>query len=627
MTAAPDTTGRGPVGAPAPPKAPPAEGSPGRGFPSNGFLAKAALVTALLSVAGSLLGLARDQALAHFFGAGTDTDAFLVAWTLPEMAATLLIEDGLAFFLVPAFSLALAHRGRGGDRDPVRALVAASLPRMTLCFAAATGALVLAAPWVVAVLAPGLPDPGAAVDCTRLTATCALSFGLAGYCSAALRAHQRFTAPATIYVVYNAVIITTLVLLAGRWGVRAAAAGVALGGAFMVVAQVPSLWRQLRGRPDAGRPAPDEGAARLGTAVIATVLLFALLRQSQVLIERFLASGLPAGAISHLNYAQKVAQMPMALSLMLCTVTFPVVARALAEGQTERARERVERDVVLAGCVVLLGAAGVIAGAYPLIRLLFERGAFTPADTAATASVMRVYSLGLLGHTLVGALARSYFSAGRVTWSPVAAMGIGIVATAGIGFLTVGTWGVHGIAAANATGISVTAVLLLRGMGPRTVPLRTRRIVVELSRLVLAAAGAALAGAACAGAVSSPALALALCGPTVLAAFAALGWALRAAPLVMAFASVGALVSGVRAPNSGARQQDPGVRHSDAVDRHPGVGVRPPAPTPAPAPSPRDRDPGTRAPGEAPGACASGSATREPTPVARESAPAPPHES
>ncbi|MFD9908517.1 murein biosynthesis integral membrane protein MurJ [Streptomyces sp. NPDC059063] len=557
MTAAPDTTGKGLLGVPPPPDASPSEapppeapstktsppdGAPGNGFPTNGFLAKAALVTAALSVAGSLLGLARDQALAHFFGAGTDTDAFLVAWTLPEMAATLLIEDGLAFFLVPAFSLALARRGRGADRDPVRALVAASLPRMSLCFAGAALALALAAPWVVAVLAPGLPDPQPAVDCTRLTATCALSFGLAGYCSAALRAHQRFTAPATIYVVYNAVIIATLALLAGRWGVRAAAAGVALGGALMVVTQAPSLWRQLRHRPTEGRPVADEGADRLRTAVIWTVLLFALLRQSQVLIERFLASSLPAGAISHLNYAQKVAQMPMALSLMLCTVTFPVVARALAEGQTERARERVERDVVLAGCVVLLGAAGVVAGAHPLIQLLFERGAFSPQDTAATASVMRVYSLGLLGHTLVGALARSYFSAGRVTRAPLAAMAIGIVATAGIGFLTVGTWGVHGIAAANATGICVTATLLLHGMGPRTVPIRTRRIVVELTRLALAAAGAALAGALCVGAVGSPVLALALCGPAVLVVFALLGWALRAAPLVLALGSLVSLL-------------------------------------------------------------------------------------
>ncbi|MET8687282.1 lipid II flippase MurJ [Streptomyces sp. NPDC004732] len=551
--------------APVAPSAPAAPATPVAQEPAektgSSFLAKAALVTAVLSVAGSLLGLVRDQALAHFFGAGTDTDAFLVAWTVPELAATLLIEDGLAFFLVPAFSLALARRSEGPLVDPVRELVRASLPRMTLCFAGTAVLLVAAAPHLVAVLAPGLPDPQLAVDCTRLTATCALTFGLAGYCSAALRAHQRFVAPATVYVAYNAAIITALFALALPLGVRAAAAGVAVGGALMVVVQAPSLWRQLRRpyRPGA-EPAPASPAGgssgssasagssdkTLQTAIIWTVLFFALCRQSQVLIERFLASSLPAGAISHLNYAQKVAQMPMVLSLMLCTVTFPVVARALAKGETERARKRVERDIVLAGCMVLLGAAAVVAAAHPLIELLFQRGAFTAQDTAATASVMRVYALGLLGHTLVGALARAHFSVARKTWVPLYAMSVGVVATAGIGFLTVGTWGVHGIAAANATGICVTALLLLRGMGPRTVPIRKRAVVGQLGRLAVAAGGAAVLGAACAQRVAQPALAVLTSFTAVTVSFVLLGLLLGAQPWASALRSVSRKLRHVR---------------------------------------------------------------------------------
>ncbi len=385
----------------------------------------------------------------------------------------------------------------------------------------------------MALLAPGLPDRQAAVDCTRLTATCAFTFGLTGYCSAALRAHQRFVAPATVYVAYNAAIITALFVLAAPWGVRAAAAGVAVGGALMVVAQAPSLWRELRrGRGPTAVPAAagPVAAATLQTAIIWTVLLFALCRQSQVLIERFLASSLPAGAISHLNYAQKVAQMPMVLSLMLCTVTFPVVARALAAGETERARDRVERDVVLAGCMVLLGTAAVIASAPALIELLFQRGAFTARDTATTASVMRVYAVGLLGHTLVGALARAHFSLARTTWIPCCTMFTGIVTTAGIGFLTVGTWGVHGIAAANATGICVSALLLLRGMGPDTVPSRTRRLAGQLGRLVAAAGGATALGALCEERVGQPALAVLASGAVVTVSFVLLGLLLRAQP-------------------------------------------------------------------------------------------------
>ncbi|MFD3376067.1 MULTISPECIES: lipid II flippase MurJ [unclassified Streptomyces] len=526
----------------------------GEAPPTRGFLAKATLVTAVLSIAGALLGLGRDQALAHLFGAGTETDAFLVAWTVPEVAATLLIEDGMAFVLVPAFSLAVARRARGAGTgtDPVRALVASTLPRLALAFVAVAALLMAGAPYLVAALAPGLPDPGLAVDCTRLTATCVLSFGLAGYCSAALRAHRRFLAPAAIYVAYNTGIITAMFVLGGRWGVRSAAVGVALGGCLMVAAQAPSLARQLFGRhrsaPETEAAAAQDGPAPLdgpevgkatktpqGTeatevpdgpapsvkhsvelALIAPVLMFALCRQSQVLIERFLASTLPSGAISHLNYAQKVAQIPMTLSLMLCTVTFPVLAQALAEGDTERARSRVERDVAVASCMVLLGAAAVFACAPQIINLLFQRGAFTAQDTAATATVMRVYSVGLLGHTLVGALVRTYFSAGRPTWYPLAAMAAGIVATSWIGAGTVETWGVRGIAAANAIGITVTAGLLLSGMGERrSVPIRTRRVLHELSKPVRAAVCAAVAGAFCASRVDSPELALAAGGLTV----------------------------------------------------------------------------------------------------------------
>jgi putative peptidoglycan lipid II flippase len=573
----------------------------GGGRSSGGFLARAALLTAVLSVAGSVLGLARDQALARLFGAGSETDAFLVAWTVPEFAATLLIEDGLAFALVPMFSLALARRVRGAPADPVRALVASTLPRLALAFVAAGALVVVCAPQLVRALAPGLPDHALAVDCTRLTATCVLSFGLAGYCSAALRAHRRFLAPAAIYVAYNTGVITAMFVLGGRWGVRSAAVGVAAGGVLMVAAQLPSLLRQLRRRDDEcaqashtdrepaptthtdrgitptthieresaqttptererahttpteperaqTTPAEREPAATVGgtarplaLALFGTVLLFALCRQSQVLIERYLASGLPSGAISHLNYAQKVAQIPMTLSLMLCTVTFPVVARAMADGDTERARDRVERDVALAACLVLLGAATVVACAPQMIGLLFQRGAFTAADTAATATVMRVYALGLLGQTVVGALARSYFSAGRASWYPLAAMAAGIAATAGIGTWAVGPWGVTGIAAANAAGITVTAALLLAGMGPRSVPVRVRRVLGDLGRPVLAAAGASVAGTLVAARFAAPALSLAAGAATVAGVFALLGLALGVQGVAPALASVRSL--------------------------------------------------------------------------------------
>ncbi|MER5749848.1 lipid II flippase MurJ [Streptomyces sp. NPDC002088] len=512
---------------------------------SRKFLARATLLTASLSIVGSLLGLVRDQALARLFGAGSDTDAFLVAWTVPEFAATLLIEDGLALVLIPAFSMALARRARGVPGDPVRALVVATLPRLCLAFAAVAALVAGVAPYLVRALAPGLPDPRLAADCTRLTAIAVLAFGLAGYCSAALRAHRRFLAPAAIYVAYNAAIVAAMFLLGERWGVRSAALGVAAGGCLMVAVQLPSLWRQLTSRK---RPPGGTGAAveerPVQLALVAAVLLFALCRQSQVLVERFLASTLPAGAISHLNYAQKVAQIPMTLSLMVITVTFPVVARALADGDTERARSRVERDLVMTSCLVLLGTCAVIACAPQMTELLFQRGAFTASDTAATADVMRVYAVGLLGQTLVGVLTRTYFSAGRPRWYPVGAMAAGIAVTSWIGAATVNVWGVAGIAAANAIGITVTAGLMLAGLRTTrrnslpSVSIRVRQVLAELSRPVRAAIIATIAGAFVANRPESPVAGLAAGCLTVIAVYVPITWVLGAQSNASALRSV-----------------------------------------------------------------------------------------
>ncbi|MFD5752078.1 murein biosynthesis integral membrane protein MurJ [Streptomyces sp. NPDC127033] len=585
--------GRGGLGKPEEHREPGEPREPGgRAALSSGrFLARAAFLTAALTAAGSLLGLLRDQTIAHLYGAGPDTDAFLVAWTVPEVAATLLIEDAMALILVPAFSLALARRAARSpqdrardlaqdlDLDPVRQLTRATLPRLFLALSACAALLIALAPWAVAVLAPGLPEPRLAVDCTRLTATSIFTYGVAGYCSAALRAHGSFVAPAAIYVASNVGIISTMLLAGAEAGVLAAGAGVAVGGVMMVLIQLPTLWNRLTERrpvsglepapasatptptpapvpvpatetasvsasasASASAPAPAPAsvtettptpaatslASPVALGLLVPVVAFALSRQSQVLVERFLAAPLPAGAISHLNYAQKVAQIPMTLSLMLCTVTFPVVARAMAAGETDRARRRVERDLALAGIIVLIGAATVISCAPQIIEVLFQRGEFHPADTAATAAVMRVYALGLLGHTLVGALVRCYFSAARPLWFPALAMTAGLALTGGAGALLVGVWGVRGIAAANALGITLTAVLMLGALHRHSVPVRTRHMTGGLVKLSAAAAAATGSGWLCAALLPSPVLATLSAGLVVTAVFLVIAYALKA---------------------------------------------------------------------------------------------------
>ncbi|MBK3552707.1 murein biosynthesis integral membrane protein MurJ [Streptomyces sp. MBT61] len=511
--ARPADAAAGPTLLPAPGSGPEGPRSPG-GSPETAsgeaprlgaFLARAAAGTAVLTVLAAVLGLVRDQAIARYFGASDASDAFLIAWTVPEMAATLLIEDGMALLLVPAFSLALTRRASGDAEegpDPVRELVAATLPRLFL-----------------------LLSGGAALLIARR-------------CSAALRAHGSFLPPAGVYVAYNLGIIGMTLALHAAWGVRAAAAGVAVGSALMILTQLPVFLRLVPlARPRLprfgrlGRRAA-RSAPLLGFAVLAPVVVFVVSRQSQVLVERFLASTLPAGAISHLNYAQKVAQMPMVLSLMICTVTFPVVAQAMAAGEHEKARRRVERDLGLAGMVVLLGTAVVLGYAPQIVEVLFQRGAFDSADTASTAQVMRVYALGLLGHCLVGALSRPFFSSGRPTWFPAFAMGTGLLVTMGAGYALTYRFGVDGIATANAIGISSTALLLLMGLGTRVVPIRARDVALSLSRLAGASLAAGAAGWACAPLVPDPVLSLAAGCLLVPAVFFLTGLALRSPEVV-----------------------------------------------------------------------------------------------
>jgi murein biosynthesis integral membrane protein MurJ len=473
----------------APPPAPVAPAAAGPADPGDdrperrsGLLLRAAAVSAILSVLGTVLGLGRDLMLAGFFGATGGTDAFLVAWTVPETAAPLLIEGAMAFILVPLFSRVLAHG------DSLREAVGATLPRIGLALAGLGALTGLVAPSLVRVLAPGLADPGLAVTATRLVSVTVLTFGLAGYLSAALRASHVFAAPAAIYVAYNLGIMAAIITLHGRLGVVSAAVGVAVGSGLMVLCQLPSFLRHV-GPPR--RLMLRSSAITLGA--VAPIALFTLTRQAQVFVERFVGSSLPPGTISHLNYAQKVAQVPMVLALVFTTVTFPALARSMASRDDAGALRRVRTDLRTIAAVVLLAVAYLEAFAPAVVSTLFERGRFLEGDTAATAAILRVYLLGLLGHAFVGALSRPFFSAVTSTWYPAAAMAGGLAVTGVLALALAGPWGASGIAAANAAGITVTAALLLVRVRDRIPDFRARTSLIDTARLAVpAAAGLAV---------------------------------------------------------------------------------------------------------------------------------------
>jgi putative peptidoglycan lipid II flippase len=459
---------------------------PARGMATR-MVVRATAVASVLTVLGSLLGLVRDLALARFFGATGQTDAFLVAWTVPDTASPLLIEGAMTILLVPIFVRALASAGG------FTAVVRATLPRLTVLLALAAGTVALAAPLLVHLLAPGLADPGTAIRCTRVTAVTVLTFGLAGYLGAALRAGHVFGWPAAIYVAYNVGIVSCIALLHVPLGVFSAAVGVAIGSVLMVAVQLAPFLRRLAPRT----PSAPAAVIRPSVALLAFVPIgvFTLTRHAQVFIERILGSELSAGTISHLNYAQKVAQVPMMLSVMVATVTFPMLARSVADGDEAGTRRRSAWDLRVVSGVVLVASAYLVAFAAPILRLLFEHGAFTARDTSATAGIMRVYALGLLGQAVVVVLCRSYFSDPRPAWYPTLVMGLGLAATAVVSIAFLQRWQGMAIAAGNAAGITLTAGLMLTGPRRGTSPVAVPAAVRGVARLALLAAVAGLAGA------------------------------------------------------------------------------------------------------------------------------------
>lgn len=457
--------------------------------PGSGVVAKAAAISAVLAACGSAFGLFRDLLVAALFGANEQTDAFLVAWTIPESTAPLLIEGTMAFVMVPAFGRALAaaeqrtgDAGTGGavaavrGGDPTRELVEATFARIVVGLAVVGALVALTAPWLVAGLAPGLADPALAVRCMRAVAVTIPLLGIAGYLAAGLRTFGQFAAPAAIYLAYNIGIVATI-LATYRWlGVFGAAIGISVGALFMVVVQAPSAVKLL----------PLSLSLRRTTTLLAfaaflPVASHTLARQAQTFVERFAAAPLVQGTISHLNYAQKVAQIPITLSFMAAAVTFPMFAKSVAAGSLDQARRRMEVDTVVLGAISLLVIGYLVVFAEPVVTLLFQRGAFTPQDSAATAAVLRVYVLGVLGQATVSLLVRPFFTFRSQIWFPAVAMGWGLGVTIVATFLLVGPFGAAGIAGANAIGITVTAVILAVGARTRLTTAPSRAAYLRLA--------------------------------------------------------------------------------------------------------------------------------------------------
>jgi len=444
-----------------------------------------------------ILGFARDVLIASRLGAGPVADAFFVALKLPNLFRRLFGEGAFNAAFVPAFAGTYALDGP----EKARALANSLAGIMSLWLSGLVILGIVFMPQVLFVLAPGFVGEELrfplAVELTRITFPYLLFICLAALVSGVLNGMDRFAAAAAAPVLFNVIAMAALLGLtpyvatpghALAWGVLAS--GVAQLVFLLVVVRSAGMAINPLSRP---RLEPDvRGVLRR----MLPGLLGAGVTQLNLAIDLIIASLLPAGAVSFLYYADRVAQLPLGvIGAAVGTALLPLLARQLRTGKPLAAHRSQNRGLELSFALALPAAVAMAVLALPIISTLFERGAFDTAAAQATAAALMAYALGLPAFVLVKALTPGFFARGD-TATPVK-VGLFIVALNLALNLALTPFMAH-VGIALATALAAWVNVLALGwllMGRRRLVL-DRRLRRAIPRLLLAAAlmGLVLAG-------------------------------------------------------------------------------------------------------------------------------------
>ena len=446
------------------------------------------------TMASRILGFARDMLIASRLGAGPMADAFFIALKLPNLFRRLFGEGAFNAAFVPAFAGTYAVEG------PVkaRALANALAGIMTIWLSGLVVLGVVFMPQILFVLAPGFVGEAVrfplAVELTRITFPYVLFICLAALVSGVLNGMDRFGAAAAAPILFNVFSMAALVGLtphvatpghALAWGV--VASGVAQLAMLLVAARLAGMAINPLSRP---RFAPDVvGVLRR----MLPGMLGAGVTQINLAIDLIIASLLPAGAVSYLYYADRVAQLPLGvIGAAIGTALLPLLARQLRGGRALAAHRSQNRAIEFSVALALPSAFAIAVLAGPIIATLFERGAFDATATAATAAALLAYSVGLPAFVLVKALTPGFFARGD-TATPVK-IGIGIVTlNLALNLVLTPFMGHVGIALATTLAAWVNVILLAVLLMRRRHLVLDRRLRRATPRLLLAALVMALA--------------------------------------------------------------------------------------------------------------------------------------
>lgn len=413
-----------------------------------------------MTLLSRVFGLARDVVIARLFGAGMGTDAFFVAFRIPNFFRRLFGEGAFAQAFVPVLSEYKQQR----SEEEVRNLIDHTTATLGLIVLAVTVVGVIAAPIVILIFAPGFREDMSrydlAVSLLRLTFPYLLFISLTALAGAILNAWRRFAVPAFTPVLLNLSLIGAAIWLAPylETPIEALAWGVLIAGVVQLLFQLPFLLKlKLMPRPFGGRD--REGVGRIFKLMLPT-LFGVSVSQINVMIDTLIASFLVSGSISWLYYSDRMMEFPLGVfGIALATVILPQLSEKHAEGNGRDYSLTLDWGLRWVWLISVPAAVGLAVLAVPIMVTLFQYGSFTPVDVAMASRSLMAFAMGLPAFVLIKVLASAFFSR-QDTRTPVKAGVAAMVTNIVLNLALVGILAHVGLALATSIAAVVNAGLL-----------------------------------------------------------------------------------------------------------------------------------------------------------------------
>ena len=421
---------------------------------------RSGLVVSAMTMLSRVMGLVRDVVVATFLGAGNGSDAFFVAFKIPNFLRRLFAEGAFNQAFVPVLSEYSTQR----TKQEIRELLNAVAGSLTALLALITALAMLGAPWLVWLFAPGFgrdPDKLAmTADMLRLTFPYLLLISLTAFSGSVLNTWNRFAVPAFTPVLLNISLIGAALLLMPLMEepAMALAWGVLIAGAAQLAFQVPFLLR-LGLLPTPWPNFAHDGVKRI-LKLMAPALFGVSVSQINLLLDTVLASLLAVGSVSWLYYSDRLVELPLGVfGVAIGTIILPALSKRHAEQSTEHFSAMLDWAIRV---VLLLGVPAALALAVlaePFLITLFHYGAMTDNDIQMAAMSLRAYAFGLVAFMLIKVLAPGFF-ARQDTKTPVKVGIIAMVANMLFNLLLIWPLAHAGLALATALSAFLNAGLL-----------------------------------------------------------------------------------------------------------------------------------------------------------------------